>query len=115
MSRLQFRIPRRAADAVNFPALRARARAAGIKRTSIEYRTCAFGSGQTRVTCSHEMALVLIDELLALAVQADAGCDAELLIECVTGAGAAFDASHEKRRRPNSEVSYTERPPNDRQ
>ena len=94
VSSLQFHIPRRAADAVNFPALRARARATGVQRASIEYSTRAAGSDRTRVTCSREMALVLIEELLAVANQAEVQRDADLLIDCATGARAAFDASH---------------------
>ena len=39
------------------------------------------------------MALVLIEELVALAGQAEARQDTELLIDCVTAAEAAFDAS----------------------
>ena len=96
MSSLQFHIPRRAADAVNFPALRARARATGVQGAPIEYGSCAAGSGQTRVTCSRDMALVLIDELLALASQAEARQDTGLVIDCVTAAEAAFDASGEQ-------------------
>ena len=97
MSSVQFGIPRRAADAVNFPALRARARASGIQSLSVEYSTCAAGSCQTRVTCSREMALVLIDELLAVAEQAEVRHDSEFVTECVKAARAAFDASHVKR------------------
>jgi hypothetical protein len=104
MSGVQFAIPRRAADAVNFPALRARARATGVQLASIEYSTRAAGSGQTRVACSREMALVLIEELLALAGQAESRQDAGLFADCVTAAKTAFDASSEERR-PNN-VAY---------
>lgn len=107
MSGVQFAIPRRAADAVNFPALRARARATGVHLASIQYSTRAAGSGQTRVTCSQDMALVLVEELLALAGQAEARQDTELLIACVAAASAAFEASSDEKRRPNNPSSST--------
>jgi hypothetical protein len=107
MSGVQFAIPRRAADAVNFPALRARARATGVQLASIVYSTRAAGSGQTRVTCSREMALVLVEELLALADQAEARQDTDLLIACVAAASAAFAASGDETRRPNNPSGST--------
>ena len=111
MSGVQFAIPRRAADAVNFPALRARARASGVQLASIEYSARAAGSGQTRVTCSREMALVLVEELLALADQAEARQDTELLVTCVAAAAAAFEASSDEKRRPNNPSSSTRSTP----
>lgn len=107
MSGVQFAISRRAADAVNFPALRARARSTGVRLESIVYSARAAGSGQTRVTCSRDMALVLVEELLALAVQAEARQDTELLLACVAAAGAAFEASSDEPRRPNNPSGST--------
>jgi hypothetical protein len=48
------------------------------------------------------MALVLVEELLALAVQAEARQDAELLLACVAAAGAAFEASSDETPWPNN-------------
>jgi hypothetical protein len=99
VNNLQFRIGRPAADSVNVPALRARARVRGVPLERMGYRTCAAGSGQIDVTCSREMALVLTDELLALADQAEARRDTALLSACVLGAKSAFEASADARPR----------------
>jgi hypothetical protein len=50
MSSIQFTIPNRAVDAVDFPALR-HAIAAKLTATSIEHNTPAAPIGQTRITC----------------------------------------------------------------
>jgi hypothetical protein len=97
MTNQQFRIGRPAADSLNVPALRARARVRGVPSASMDYRTRAAGSGQIDVTCSLEMALVLTDELLALADQAEARRDTDLLSACVLAAKSAFEASADAR------------------
>jgi hypothetical protein len=95
---IQFHIPRRAADAVDFPALRKRAHAMGFESTSVEYNSYRMRPGETLITASEPMAVLLVDSLREIGVRAgERGGQTELVIACATGVTAAFQAIDVKR------------------
>jgi len=99
MSSIHFYIPRVAARAVNFPAIRAAARKAGVTRASVAYSDYQSVRGRTRITCAPEIALLLVAELRVIAAAATELRNTELLIACANGISAAFKAIDEERAR----------------
>ena len=88
----QFVIPKRAANAVDFLALRRQAREAGLANDSIEANERHAGPSNTRITCRPAMALLLIEALRVVATQAESKHDGDLLIASAVGVKAAFNA-----------------------
>lgn len=103
MSSIQFTIPRRAADAVDFLELRRHGNAAKLPRTTIECSTISAPIGKARITCSMDMAVFLIEALRILAGKASQRADTELVIACAEGVKSAFDAIDKERARPADE------------
>jgi hypothetical protein len=85
MSSIQFTIPRRAADAVDFIALRRYGTEAKLPRNTIECSMISVPVGQARVTCSIDMAVFLIEALRRLALEANERGKSELAIACTYG------------------------------
>jgi hypothetical protein len=100
---VQFHIPRRAADAVDFPALRKHARELGIEHPSIEYNSYRTRPGQTLITTAGPMAVLLADALRAIGVDAGQHGKTELVIACANGVAAAFKAIDDEFARPMDE------------
>ena len=92
MSSIQFYIPRVAAHAVNFPAIRAAARNAGVTGLSVSYSDYRAVRGKTRITCAPEIALLVVAELRALASAATDLDNTKLRIACASGVSAALRA-----------------------
>lgn len=92
MSSIQFTIPRRVADAIDFLALRREATDAQLERTSIERSDRdVTPRGYTRITCSIPMGRLFIERLRVLAGTV-AEDDGELLIQCAAAVKNATDA-----------------------
>jgi len=92
--RIEFQIPRRAADALPISAMSAQARALGISPSRIEVGTAKVGRGKLRVTCSREMAIFLADQFRELVVKAGDRKEPLLLIDAalaVSSIVAALD------------------------
>jgi len=93
--RLEFQVPRRAADALPISAMSAQARALGISSSRIEVGTQPkVGRGKLRVTCSREMAIFLADQFRELVVKAGDRKEPLLLIDAalaVSSIVAALD------------------------
>jgi hypothetical protein len=112
---IQFTIPRRAAEVVDFVALRRYGAEAKLPRTMIEYSTHSTPVGQTRITCSIDMAVFLIEALSRLAAEAsDRGGKPELVIACAEGVKSTFDAIDAERAKPSDEspASHVKPAPN---
>jgi hypothetical protein len=104
MATVQFNIPRLAANAVDFPAVRKAGHAAGLEHTWIEvsdYRASEYG--RTRITCSPEMAFLSIQALRAVAADATEHGKSDLVIACAEGVASAFAAIDAERARPSDE------------
>jgi hypothetical protein len=67
VSSIQFAIPRQAADAVDFVAVRQHGRAARLPRTSIEISTISAPIGKARVTFPIDMAIFSVEALRTIA------------------------------------------------
>jgi hypothetical protein len=89
---VQAYVPRRAFDALDIPLVVRLAKLAGIDRPRIESSThkipANIRAGSTRVTCSLEMALVLVDAFRHLAAYAEEREDGELLSATAEAVGA---------------------------
>jgi hypothetical protein len=111
---VQFTIPSRAADAVDFPTLRRHGIAAKLPRTTIEYSTRSAPIGHTRITCSVDMAVFLIEALGRLAMEASARGKSELMVPCAEGVASAFKAVEAERATPTdqSPASHIKPAPN---
>lgn len=92
MSSLQFRISRRAADAVGLPALRHLLRAARFPHNSIRCSTHRAPPGTARITCSREIALLLLEKFRALGKDAEACRDSPLQAESAAAVAAILTA-----------------------
>lgn len=114
MSSIQFTIPRRAADAVDFLALRRHGAAAKLPRNTIECSTISAPIGQSRITTSIDMAAFLVEALRIIAADADEHGQLELVIACAQGVKSAFDAIDNERARPSDEspAAHTKPAPN---
>jgi len=89
---LQFKIPKRAANVVDFLALRRRAREAGLRGDSIEANERHAGPANVRITCRPPMGLLLIEHLQRIAALAEQKHDFDLLIAAAGAIKGAFDA-----------------------
>jgi hypothetical protein len=114
MSSIQFTIPRRAADAVDFLELRQIGNAAKLPRTTIECSTISVPIGQARITTSIPMAILLTEQLTLIARAASERGRSELALACAEGAVSAFAAIDDENVRPKDEspASHTKPAPN---
>lgn len=109
MSSVQTYVPRRAFDTLDMPLIVRLARLAGIDRPRIEASThkipSSIPAGSTRITCSLEMALGLVEAFRQQAAQADARQDGELVIATAGAVKALLDAieDYHAPRRPGTE------------
>jgi hypothetical protein len=114
MSSAQFYIPRRAAEALDFLAVRRLAQAIGLERTTIEASTVSVPVGKTRITCSIEMTALLIEDLRMLSGVASEKSNTELLAACSAAVAAAIQGIDEARARDalESPAAHTKPAPN---
>jgi hypothetical protein len=101
MSSIQFTIPTRVADELDFPTLRRHAIMANVPRTTIGYGTRSAPIGETRLTCSIEMVVFLIEALRALTAHAEKRGDLELALACAQAVKSAFNATAADRAKPD--------------
>lgn len=96
MSSVQTYVPTRAFDALDMPLIVQLAKLAGIDRPRIESSTHKIPSsvpaGSTRVTCSLEMALALVEAFRQQARTAETAGDAALLVATTRAVTALFEA-----------------------
>jgi hypothetical protein len=100
---IQFVIPRRAADAVDFTTITRQALEGGVAKPTFRRNAQKVGRGLERVTCTVEMALKLIDALRSAALAAEQHGHPEIRRDCdsaVTTALKAIDAASEGGQRP---------------
>lgn len=103
VSLIHFYIPRVAAHAVSFPAIRAAARMARVARPSIECSHYRAVRGKTRIMCAPDVAVLLVSELSVIASAAKEQHNTALLIACESGMAAATKAIDQERQRPSNE------------
>jgi hypothetical protein len=103
---MQFVIPRAAANAVDFPSLRRRAREAVIADPMIEYNDRHAGPSSRRITCGESMAFVLIEELKGIAERVTGTGKLDLLIACAEhhGPRISFRRRGSVQRRTSSQI-----------
>ena len=89
---VQFVIPRRAADAVDFTTLTRQGLEAGVAKPTFRRNAQKVGPGLERVTCTVEMALKLIDALGSAAVAAEQHKHPEIQVDCSHAVASAFSA-----------------------
>jgi hypothetical protein len=78
--------------------------AMGLERASIEWNTYRQKPGQTLITCSEPMAVLLVDALREIGIRAgERGGKTELVIACASGVAAASTAIDAERTRPANE------------
>ena len=96
--RLEFRIPRTAADALPLSEMSAHARSLGVFPTKVEVSTANAGRGLVRVICSTEMGIFLVEQFRELVAQASARKEPQLLIDASMAVAAIFKAIDEAQR-----------------
>jgi hypothetical protein len=101
MSAVQAYLPRPAFDALDLPLIVRLARLAGVDQPRVEYSTYRIPSniraGSTRVTCSFEMALALVEAFKQQAARTETANNRELLTasaDAVAALLAAIDEYH---------------------
>lgn len=100
---IQFYIPRMLASAINFPAIRAAARKVGVVGPVIKYRGLRAVPGKTRVACTPEAAVLLIEQIRGIATAAEEYGDSKLLVACANAIAVAWKAIDERSGRPADE------------
>ena len=96
--RIEFRIPRRAAEALPLSGMSAQARALGIVPSRIEVTTSNAGRGHVRVACSSEMGSFLVEQFRELVVKAGVRKEPLLLIDASLAVSAILAAIDSARR-----------------
>jgi hypothetical protein len=103
VSSIQFYISRRVAAAIDFPAIRAAASAVGVLKPPVVCRDLRGVPGKTRVACTPEAAVLLIDQIRGIASAAEAYGDSKMLVACANAITVASKAIDEDRAKPPDE------------
>lgn len=106
MNVVQTYVPRRAFDALDLPKIVQIAKLAGIDHPRVEYSThkipASIPVGSTRLTCSWEMALALVEAFKQQAARAEDRQDGELLIATAKAVAALLAAIEDSQRPPTT-------------
>jgi hypothetical protein len=94
-TQIEFRIPRRAAEALPLSGMSPQARDLGIVNSRLEVTTANAGRGHVRVVCSKEMGTFLVEQFRELVVKAGVRKEPLLLIDASMAVSAILAAIEE--------------------